>query len=513
MMSRKRMLEGEDLQRNAHGPNTDNLHNLFAIGLPDVVFHTVDKPVRCPGANHHPFRLLEDLFDQLHWADRLNNNSLLLTCLSSRRSDYRYTNEAVIPPLIGMLLTDIISALGIVDDVDVRVEVGFKKVAGFRRSDFLLVVGRAAHPVMITEAKVSGTLNALHHVASNDEMFDRMVDSISYYGRQHVIGVTTTMKHFQLHWFPHSDDYVAASCAPPTSTPAVQPVSVDTSAIALARELHHSQLMRHDDPDLLPILASAVLKCLRSPCFPVAAIDATRAYMYATATECHWSRLEGDVERALTANLSASSALSVGFYVVKYLVRTAERNVWLVLSRAHREMFVAKLLDDRVGAEEEAALWRRVNDCTAFTTEMHSYRAVCAPLVITAHHDRSTRRVWFDFDISQWVTQPGVAAQALPSRLSTFQEQIRALGAGLDPRTVAELAIQRTAAKRVQHDDLAWRHVALLPVFEPGSSEKVVELRPVLIDFGRVTTDVEVAVATEVMMAKFREMVEECAWE
>jgi hypothetical protein len=121
--------------------------------------------------------------------------------------------------------------------------------------------------------------------------------------------------------------------------------------------------------------------------------------------------------------------------------------------------------------------------------------------------------VWFDFDVSQWVTQPGVVAQALPSRLSTFQEQIRALGAGLDPGTVAELAIQRTAAKRVQHDDLAWRHVALLPVFEPGSSEKVVALRPVLIDFGRVTTDVEVAVATEVMMAKFRDMVEECAWE
>jgi hypothetical protein len=121
--------------------------------------------------------------------------------------------------------------------------------------------------------------------------------------------------------------------------------------------------------------------------------------------------------------------------------------------------------------------------------------------------------VWFDFDISHWVTQEGVVAQALPPRLSIFQEQIQVLGAALDPRTVAELAIHRTAAKRVQHDDLAWRHVALLPVLAPDSSHKVVELRPVLIDFGRVTTDVKVAVATAVMMDKLNEMMEECAWD
>ena len=49
----------------------------------------------------------------------------------------------------------------------------------------------------------------------------------------------------------------------------------------------------------------------------------------------------------------------------------------------------------------------------------------------------------------------------------------------------------------VQHDDLAWRHIALLPVFNAG---EVVKLRPVLIDFDRVTVGVAPAAARQAML-------------
>ena len=259
------------------------------------------------------------------------------------------------------------------------------------------------------------------------------------------------------------------------------------------------------------MLASAVVKCVHSPHTPVGVIDLKRAYVQVTANGWHWIRINPNIVTRLSLELTALAAASTGFLIVKYFFRTEEKKVWLVISQQHMQLFVAKVVNDEPAAEQEVDVWRRVNGCpNAFVTKLRDVPAVGMPFAIHASTDRETCRVSFDLDISHWTLQNGAEAQTLPSQLAAFQEQVQRLGAGLDARTVAARAIERTAAQGVKHDDLAWRHIALLPVFAAGD---VVELRPVLIDFGNVTLGVEPTVAEQVVKEKLRLMTEECVWE
>ena len=156
-------------------------------------------------------------------------------------------------------------------------------------------------------------------------------------------------------------------------------------------------------------------------------------------------------------------------------------------------------------------MWRRVNDCdSAFATKLRGTPAVGMPFAIHASSDRETQQVSFNLDISHWTLQRGAEEQALSLQLAAFQQQVQRLGAGLDARDIAAHAIERTAVRGVQYDDLAWHHVALLPVFNAG---EVVELCPVLIDFDRVTVGVSPAAARQTMLQKLNEMKNECVWD
>ena len=136
-------------------------------------------------------------------------------------------------------------------------------------------------------------------------------------------------------------------------------------------------------------------------------------------------------------------------------------------------------------AEQEGDMWRRVNDCdSAFATKLRGTPAVGMPFAIHASSDRETQQVSFNLDISHWTLQRGA--------------------------DIAAHAIERTAVRGVQYDDLAWHHVALLPVFNAG---EVVELCPVLIDFDRVTVGVSPAAARQTMLQKLNEMKNECVWD
>lgn len=73
-----------------------------------------------------------------------------------------------------------------------------------------------------------------------------------------------------------------------------------------------------------------------------------------------------------------------------------------------------------------------------------------------------------------------------------------------DPETVARGAIARVTSLGYVHDDLEWRHVALMPSFVDGELE---ELRPVLIDLSSIRAVNEGEDAADYMENKLQELI------
>lgn len=519
-MSQKRSLK--ELQPGARD-NQPSLHRLFSDGIPRTEFvrdgaepstsHFSDHPpVNDDGQCDLPFGVLEGLNDILEGADRLNRNSLLLTTLDDTEGQLFYSNEAALQTYVGYLLRDILSALGYVKQLEVREEISLTKIkylgkGGSNRSDFWVVLTSTGRPILIIEVKSPSTPKVLDDLRVYGQALDYMADIMSFFGQFHVFGITTTMQDFRINWFPHSDQYAAATSIPPV----VDMPALNRGEVVLNRVLHHSRLVRHDDPELLGMLASAVVKCFQSPYVQVGLIDTSRAFIRLTSTSWNWMRLKQGVVDFLTLDPTGLSAAGpTDFFILKYFFRTYEKKVWLVISQPQNRLVVAKLVPDKMIAAQEVTMWNSVNECNdAFSTVLRTVPAICTPFVIHASKSGADRRVGFDLDISHWIVQHGALPQSLPPMLAEFQDQVRRLGADLDPREIARQAIVRMAELGLQHDDLAWRHIALLPVFHEGG---VTALKPALIDFGRVTSGVEPAQARHVMFGKLAELEEDCVW-
>jgi hypothetical protein len=412
---------------------------------------------------------------------------------------------------VGELLEDLIDLLGLGGELDARKEISWTKIKclpyeDFKRSDFWIVKARTGRPILIVAVKSPGVPNVLDNPKVHGQALDCMADIMSSFGQYHVFGITTTMEEFRVHWFPHSDQYAAATAIPAI----VDTPELDRAQVVRNRVLHHSRLMRHDDPDLLVTLTSVVLKSWRSPYASVGLLDLNRAFIRLTSANWNWVRMEKATIDALTLDPDLSGADPTAHVIVKCFLRADEKKVWMVITEPQGRLMVAKVVQDAVKAAREVEIWNRANECTtAFTTVICAVPAICTPFVFNASEDCMTRRVWFDLDLSRWIVQRGAVAQPLPPSLAQFQAQLKHLGVGLDPRDIARQAIDRMAQLGLQHDDLAWRHIALMPVVQEG---KVTALKPALIDFGEVTDNVDPAAARAVMHAKLQEMEKNCVF-
>jgi hypothetical protein len=123
-------------------------------------------------------------------------------------------------------------------------------------------------------------------------------------------------------------------------------------------------------------------------------------------------------------------------------------------------------------------------------------------------------RVSFQFDPRKWLVQDGVTATEVPEGVVAVAAAMKTLAEPtgvLSPRAAAEQAIARMAALGRCHEDLEWRHVALIPLF--GSNGQLVDVRPGLIDFGSVRGQVAPDTALTTMMARLDEMSFEMSFE
>ena len=497
------------------------LQDLLTDGLPRIRFekdtsrssrHYSDHAAII--SEHTPviFGMLDDLNSVC--TSRRGRHSMILDKIHTEISShvFRYSNEAEIQELVKTLFDDIRFVSALQKRLKLKPETSLAKVRylgkeGSNKSDFWLVLTDSGRPVMVIEVKSPQTPGVLDDLKVKGQIFDYMMDVMSFFGQVHIIGITTTFEEFKLHWFPHSDEYMSSTSLLSSTDRICTP---DMGKIAEARALHSTGTILHTDKNLVPMLVSAFHKTILSPYAAVSLLDDQRAYLNIRRDGWQWQRGVGPSHK-LTLRMTPAIALSTSFTIVKYFIREVKKKVWLSVAQPLQQIVVLKVCSSAAEAEKERDIWHTVNNASAaFCTTLRSMPVLVVPMVIHAHEDKDTKRVGFNFNLETWSSQVGATGGTLPSQLSALSAAMAAQGSALDPRAVAREAIQKTAIAGVMHTDLAWRHVALMPVINTDGT--LSELIPILIDFGRVELGVEPALAMHRMGQTLEAMIETTVW-
>jgi hypothetical protein len=507
-----------------------SLRRLWESGIPALKFRrffTVESTLHVSG--HLPVDLTyvakplstaaPDFSGWLNKATMAEGSQFLLTNTIRASSEIIFTTEDDIHALVGLLLSDVLRIIGLTGAVSLRrcnSLTNEQPTTKSSNTDYWVIKINDGRPLAVVLIKSPTTQRSTRTVQKRNilddphtvgQAIDYMLALRSFSGQRDVSCIATTLQDFQFHWLQGSDPFV---------TPDKLPISSGQGEVELgpqARVASSSKIYPHYAPDLLKTLATIIIKAYCSTHEPVHTVHAQRMYILLDAEGWRWHRLSGAEAASISAEingcLNASAECCSHFLVLKALCHRGDRKVWLTITGGRSPcLAVIKQCSSRAEAEGEAATWKAVNSCdAAFSTRVSGYWSVVTPLVIPLR-ENTVGEFTFKFDLRNWCAVNDVIVGSLPDNLRQLSEDMQAMAPLYkEVREVAIQAVERAALQRVVHEDLEFRHIALLPVL--GGDGRLQSLVPVLIDFGRVRTVATVVEAGEIMLVRLRELLGE----
>lgn len=207
--------------------------------------------------------------------------------------------------------------------------------------------------------------------------------------------------------------------------------------------------------------------------------------MKITKTGWYWTEIQ---HSDVTLSFQYPHRPDFSFFALRLFHEGRDGRVQVVFSEgSESSLAIIKTFDDVKNYEKEKKYWQEVyeiqnliySDYLESRTNRHYY-SLAIPLCFPASYQEETHQVSFNLDLRSLVhINPSVG---LLDHINQKQREfLRTIESGcLDVVTVAENAIKHLASFGLVHEDLEWRHVALMPVF--NSSVEIVEMKPALID-------------------------------
>ena len=156
---------------------------------------------------------------------------------------------------------------------------------------------------------------------------------------------------------------------------------------------------------------------------------------------------------------------------------------------------IAKQLLDGATLDQELSVWCEANEHTAVGAPL-----IVMPYVVLAREINGI--VSFNTDLHNRVAENASNAGPVPTRILRELTQTADLikAQGWSPQRAATAAAARFAQRGILQQDLEWRHIGMLPIFDVHGD--VVDVRPVFFYFDRCQTGVEEGLALQTMQAR-----------
>lgn len=268
------------------------------------------------------------------------------------------------------------------------------------------------------------------------------------------------------------------------------------------RELRVSQIMKYNDKNLVPSLLSFLIKSTFVTHDPVPLLSSARKYMRLSETK---KLLDDDADmkfetlpRDFKLKLHPPPKSTQMFYVLREYRPGGDSSQVLLACSAAGNLCVLKFhrrdADEEINTVEKEVKWW--NDLYGLG-EGYVYckqlgRDGCPVIVMPFAFHCSSKigegKHDFDLNLEQWCKYPNASnskdVNIEFSDVSTgdFKEALRVRRKD----DVATEAIKRIAAKKYQHMDLKWHHVALLPLFHKSDKTWNGSFMSILIDLTRM---------------------------
>ena len=418
-----------------------------------------------------------------------------------------WSSESDIHGCVRGALTDVIKHSGLHSDVSLLNEVSIFHPAKKQqyRADIWVVRNKSGFPIGVCEVKKPNApkaASALAHPVLHGQIFDYMVNLRNFFGLKRVFGIISTYEEWRICWLADTDEAARETNAAAYVQRARE---VESQDVAGDRKVHATPILRHDNPELVLLLVHLMHKMHLSP------YDASpklvkpgQRYPLFTEGAWDWTPLEPDFR----LSYCMPHANTKHFYLLQQYHGGADGLVWLAAS-AQGNLVVLKfgLVGDsrqevKQSLEAEAQQWNALWGCKARVVQLFHRLALVMPFAFHAHMNVPTAvervgqtpaRIIFkgpnnwtavltDAEVAKRVAS---AQQPDPDVVREDTDVLPLLAdylAAHSPEAIARTAITAMLEHGVMHDDLCWRHVALLP----SRSDSQWTLRQVLIDLTRV---------------------------
>lgn len=433
---------------------------------------------------------------------------------SLRRHEFlvNYANEQDIQSLVEKYIEDILIGL---DWLDRTVQlVRQQAMANDTKADIWLVLKNGT-PIGVVEVKTPGA-RKLDHPKVCGQIFDYMVQLRASYGRCEIFGIVTTLTEWRIFFFEDTKDHaksnrcnndIGAKMPPAQDLIRMFPIG---GSFVTSRKICASPIVSIFDTNATLWIASALVKGFFAWHRPLPLLSKDRVYRTLSHDSFLWSSFPL-TEEGNKVSLEMPPKSTKYFHVLRQFSPSADGNVFLCITDS-LQICVLKAHFVVEDCRNEQSMLEILYGISSWIFKSGGVDYLVLPFVfhcIESILDDGHVSVTFDFDLSHWCKEnQNIELLSDDEHLSVLRGRLidAYISLGWNAVDVALMAIENVAARRCIHEDIDWRHVALLPNIQENGQ---IGLEPILIDLVRVETNIPHETALDVMTGRLREMIDD----
>ncbi|KAJ3070316.1 hypothetical protein HK102_006711 [Quaeritorhiza haematococci] len=397
-----------------------------------------------------------------------------------------WNGESMIQQFVHGAFDDVVRLARLLEELTLYKEVYF--VSQFR-PDIGIIRNHAGTVVGVCEVKKPSRRSGSNRSDLEDEDLLRQITNymleLRYsHGLTFVFGIITTYEEWRILWFDDTDPAARADNLEQMN--ALTAAAAKTPAPHDVEKGFYTRVFKHTEPALVEALVTLSHKMYLAPTHPPSSfLVSGRKFASVTATRFTWELLPKEHFR-LSYEMP-SNRFDGPFFLLRSYHGGGDGRVWLAASTKGKLAVIKYSVDgDNDSLNAEAARWREIWDVPDVRVITVMGRpALVIPFAFHVRRDPGSGTPTF-MPAHEWTGSmrnlTNVAAILDNREISDntnfdeepFQTYIN------NPLEAARVALDHMAEKGWEHDDVEWRHVALLPKQQPHTGRWTVT--PIMID-------------------------------